>query len=84
MKSRYCGGKYHIFVLIDKVKTGWDSIHEYYCTCESGARIADCCNHVMTIVWFLEFAQYHGIQISNAETCNVSITIHKTILHNER
>lgn len=38
MKSRYRGGKHHhIFVLMDKAKTGRDSITEYYCTCESGA-----------------------------------------------
>jgi len=54
MKSRYRSGKYHyIFVLIDKAKTERDSIREYYCTCESGARTAGCCSHVMTIVWFL-------------------------------
>lgn len=82
MKSRYRSGKYHyIFVLIDKAKTERDSIREYYCTCESGARTA---GHVMTIVWFLGFAQYHGIQIPNPEICNVSITIHKTTLHSER
>ncbi|EZA59403.1 hypothetical protein X777_00485 [Ooceraea biroi] len=71
MKSRYRG-------------VGRDSIREYYCTCESGARTAGCCSHVMTIVWFLGCAQYHGIQIPNPEICNVSITIHKTTLHSER
>lgn len=48
MKSRYRGGKNHyIFVLIDKAKTSRDAICEYYCTCESGARTAGCCSHVM-------------------------------------
>jgi len=38
MKSRCRGGKHHhIFVLMDKGKTGRDSVTEYYCTCESGA-----------------------------------------------
>lgn len=31
----------------------------------------------MTIVWFLGFAQYHGIQIPNPEIYNVSITLTK-------
>jgi len=39
MKSRYRDGKHHHkFVLMDKAKTGRDSITEYYCTSESGAR----------------------------------------------
>lgn len=57
MKSRYRSGKHHhIFILIDKTKTGRDSVTEYYCTCESGARTVGCCSHVMTIVWFLDMA----------------------------
>jgi len=33
MKSRYRGGKHHhIFILMDKAKTGRDSVTEYYCT----------------------------------------------------
>jgi len=38
MKSQYRGGKYYyIFVLMDKAKTGRDSVTEYYCTCECDA-----------------------------------------------
>jgi len=78
MKSRYHGGKHHhILVLMDKAKTGRDSVTEYYRTCESGARTAGCCSHIMTIVWFLEYGQYHGINIPNSDICNVSITINK-------
>lgn len=54
MKSRYRGGKHHhIFVLVDKSKTGIYAIREYCCTCESGSRTVGCCSHLMTIVWFL-------------------------------
>lgn len=77
-KSRYRGDKHHyIFVLIDKSKTSRDAICEYYCTCESGARTAGCYSHVMTIVWYLGYAQYHGVNIPNPDVCNVSITIPK-------
>lgn len=76
MKSRYRSGKHHhIFVLADKSKQGGDSIIEYYCTCESGARTVGCCSHVMTIVWYLGYGQYNGVQVPNPEMCDVSITI---------
>jgi len=62
---------------MDKVKTGRDSVTEYYCTCENGAQTVSCCNHIMTIVWFLGYGQYHGINILNPDICNVSTTINK-------
>jgi len=78
MKSRYRGGKHHyIFILMDKGKTGRNSVTEYYCTCESGAQTVGCCSHMMIIVWFLGYGQYHGINISNPDICNISITINK-------
>jgi len=76
MKSRYRGGKHHhTFILMNKAKTGQDSITEYYYICESGARTVSCCSHIMTIVWFLEYDQYYGINIPDPDICNVSITI---------
>jgi len=76
MKSRYRGGKYHhIFVLMDKAKTGRDSVTEYYCTCESDVRTISCCSHIMTIVWFLGYGQYHGINKPNPDIYNVSISL---------
>lgn len=78
MKSRYRSGKHHhIFVLVDTNKCERDAIVEYYCTCESGARTVGCCSHIMTIVWYLSYGQYHGITVPNPEICNVSITIPK-------
>lgn len=78
MNSRYCSEKcHHIFVLVDKAKTGRDSIREYYCTCESDARTVGCCSHIMTIVWYLGYAQYEGIHISNPDIRNISIAIPK-------
>jgi len=35
---------------MDKAKTREDSVTEYYCTCESGARTVGYCSHIMTIV----------------------------------
>lgn len=78
MKSRYRSGKnHHIFVLVDKSKSGKDAIVEYYCTCESGSRTVGCCSHIMTIIWYLGYGQYNGIDIPNPDICNVSITIPK-------
>jgi len=65
MKSRYHSGKYHhIFVLIDKSKSEAECVAEYYCSCESGSRIFGCCSHVMTIIWYLGYGQYHLISQS--------------------
>ncbi|KYN23462.1 hypothetical protein ALC57_04098 [Trachymyrmex cornetzi] len=78
MKSRYRGGKHHhIFVLFDKALTGRNSIKEYFCTCESGARTVGCCSHIMTIIWYLGYGQYHEISTPNPGICDVSITIPK-------
>jgi len=50
---------------MDKDKTGRDSVTEYYCTCESDARTVGCYSHIMTIVWFLGYGQYHGKYIQS-------------------
>ena len=74
MKSRFRSGKYHhILILVNKAKTGIDSIYEYNCTCESGSRTVGCCSHIMTIVWYLGYVQYEGAHIPNPDICNVPI-----------
>jgi len=35
------------------------------------ARNVGCCSHIMMIVWFLGYGQYHGINIPNPDICNV-------------
>ena len=66
IKFRFRSGKYHhILILVCKAKTGIDSICEYYCTCKSVSRTGDCCSHIMTIVWYLGYAQYEGAHIPN-------------------
>ena len=78
MKSRLPSGKYHhILILVDKANTRIDSICEYYCTCKSGSRTVGCYSHIMTIVWYLGYAQYKGDHIPNPDICNVSISIRK-------
>ena len=73
MNPRYRNGKRHnIFVLI---YSGRDSITEYYCTCEIGARTVGSYSYVITTVWFLGHCQYHGIQIPNPDICDSFITI---------
>lgn len=78
MKSRFRSTKnHHIFVLVDKSKTGRESIVEYFCTCETGSRTVGCCSHVMTIIWYLGHGQYNDIRVPNPNITNVSITITK-------
>lgn len=78
MKSRFRSTKnHHIFVLVDKSKIGRNAITEYFCTCETGSRTVGCCSHVMTIIWFLGYAQYNVIHVPNRNITNVSITIPK-------
>lgn len=78
MKSRFRSTKnHHIFVLVDKCKSGRDSIVEYFCTCETGSRTVGCCSHVMTVIWYLGFAQYNPVNVPNPEITSVSITIPK-------
>lgn len=78
MKSRYRGGvKHHIFVLVDRSQSGKECISEYYCTCDSGDRTVGCCSHVMTIIWYLGYAQYQNIQVPNPAACSASVTIPK-------
>lgn len=84
MKSRFRSTKsHHIFVLIDKAKTGRDSIIEYYCTCETGSRTVGCCSHVMSIIWYLGYGQYNDIHVPNPNITNVSITIPKILVRDE-
>lgn len=83
MKSRFRSTKsHHIFVLVDKSKTGRETISEYFCTCETGSRTVGCCSHIMTVIWYLGYAQYNEIHIPNPNITNVSITIPK-IRNNE-
>lgn len=78
MKSRFRSTKnHHIFVLIDKSKSGRDAIVEYFCTCETGSRTVGCCSHIMTIIWYLGYGQYSEITVPNPNISNVSITIPK-------
>ena len=43
-------------VLFDTSKTGPVAISEYWCNCDSGARTAGCCSHVMSVIWYLCYA----------------------------
>jgi len=61
MKSRYHGEKHHhIFILIDKAKTGWGSVTDYYCICESGAQLLQSHydNCVVSWIWPISWDKY--------------------------
>lgn len=78
MKSRFRSSKsHHIFVLVDKSKSGRGTIVEYFCTCETGSRTVGCCSHIMTVIWYLGYGQYNEIKVPNPNITNVSITIPK-------
>ena len=48
-------------VLFDISKTGTAAISEYWCNCDSGARTAGCCSHVMSVIWYLCYAHDKNI-----------------------
>ena len=54
VRSRYSKSKVRrTLVLFDRSKTGFQTVVEYYCTCQAGARTAGCCSHSMCVIWFL-------------------------------
>lgn len=58
--SRFMSGKvWRPFVLFSRIKSGKDAILEYCCTCKVGQRTVGCCSHVMTILFYLGYAQYN-------------------------
>lgn len=59
--SRFISGKqWKPFVLFSRVSSGYDAILGYCCNCKVGLRTVGCCSHVMTILYFLGYAQYNG------------------------
>ena len=48
-------------VLFDISKTGPEAVPEYCCNCDSGARTAGCCSHVMSVIWYLCYAHDKNI-----------------------
>jgi hypothetical protein len=51
---------YFLYILVDKSKTGMDSILEYCCQCKNGLRTVGCCAHVMIHLWYLGFTRYQA------------------------
>lgn len=61
LRSRFKSAqKYRTFVLINRIGNGSDSILGYCCSCKVGARTIGCCSHVMTMIYYLGYAQYNG------------------------
>lgn len=59
--SRFMGSKqYKAFVLVDMKSKGQKAIIEYHCECKVGARTVGSCSHVMTILFYLGYAQFNG------------------------
>lgn len=60
-KSRFVSSsKYRSYVLFDLDGTDYNCILEYCCECKVGKRTVGCCSHVMTIIYYLSFAQYNN------------------------
>lgn len=53
---------YNVFILLDTLLNGIDSINGYYCTCKNGQRTVGTCSHVMTLIWSLSYARYNEVK----------------------
>lgn len=61
LQSRYKSNKkYRTYILINRIGHGIGAIIGYCCACKNGLRTVGCCSHVMTMVYYLGYAQYHG------------------------
>lgn len=61
ISSRFISGKsWQPFVLFSKIQSGVEAVLEYCCNCKVGLRTVGCCSHVMTILYYLGFAQYRN------------------------
>jgi hypothetical protein len=49
---------YFIYILIDRLKNGVESVSGYYCSCPSGSRTVGCCAHITTVLWYLGHGRY--------------------------
>jgi hypothetical protein len=49
-----------LYMLVEKWKTGMDSILEYCCQCKNCLRTVGCCVHVMTDLWYLGLTRYQA------------------------
>jgi hypothetical protein len=57
--SRHRGTtKYYTYVLFDMYRGGSDSVVEFYCSCNAGARTIECCSHCFLIIWYLCWARF--------------------------
>lgn len=67
IKSRHISRKqYYVYILIENNVSGREGITEYCCNCLVGRRTIGCCAHVMTIVWYLEWARYQDVILAPA------------------
>lgn len=61
IQSRHTTARvYYVYIIVDPVGVGRQSVKEHYCTCLTGKRTLGCCAHVMSIVWFLGWARHRG------------------------
>ena len=55
--------KYFLYILVDRSKTGVDSILEYCCQCKNGLRTVGSCAHIITVLWYLGYARHNPQEI---------------------
>jgi hypothetical protein len=79
IQSRHRGSTRHfIYILIDRLSNGADSVSGYCCSCQSGLRTVGCCAHVATVLWYLGYGQYQSeilIPASFLDDCVESVDI---------
>lgn len=58
LKSRFVNARtYRSYVLFDSEGNDANAVLGYFCSCKNGLRTVGCCSHVMTLLYYLGFAQ---------------------------
>ena len=50
--------RYFQYTLIDRHKSGVESVSDYFCSCPDGSRTVGCCSHTATVLWYLGYARH--------------------------
>ncbi|CAF0981641.1 unnamed protein product [Brachionus calyciflorus] len=52
--------KHQFFEMLDSQKLTESTVFTYICTCLSGKKVAGCCSHVATLIYYFAYAKYHA------------------------
>lgn len=58
MQSRHVRSTIHTPWIQFDSSNKQEPIQGWYCTCKVGARVVDCCPHIASVVWYLDYERY--------------------------